>query len=115
APLMILGRRVVVRLRLDHVDWDFGDGQSDAPAAAGKAYDGAKDPCKTVACPSYYGHTYLGTGAMTVTAQASWVASFTVDGGPGLSIPGTVSGPVATAALQVKQARGVLVPNPPDR
>jgi hypothetical protein len=52
---------------------------------------------------------------MTVTAQAGWVASFAVDGGPAVTIPGTVTGPVATAALQVKQARGVLVPNPTGR
>ncbi len=115
APLAILGRRVVVTLRFDHVDWAFGDGQSDSPTAPGHAYDGVHAPCKTVDCPGYYGHTYVGTGAMAVTAQASWVASFTVDGGPALTIPGTVTGPVAAAALQVKQARGVLVPNPTGR
>ncbi|MEP7180124.1 MAG: hypothetical protein ABI775_13640 [Pseudonocardiales bacterium] len=115
APLTILGRRVVVTLRLDHVDWAFGDGQGDSPTAPGRAYDGLHAPCKTVDCPGYYGHTYVGTGTMTVTAQASWVASFSVDGGAAVSIPGTVSGPVATSPLQVKQARGVLVANPPGR
>jgi hypothetical protein len=115
APLTILGRRVVVTLRFDHVDWAFGDGQSDSSTTPGKAYDGANAPCTTVNCPGYYGHTYVGTGAMTVTAQAGWVASFAVDGGPAVTIPGTVTGPLASAALQVKQARGVLVPNPTGR
>jgi hypothetical protein len=78
APLTILGRRVVVTLRFDHVDWAFGDGQSESSTTPGKAYDGVNAPCKTVDCPGYYGHTY---GAMTVTGQATWVASFTVDGG----------------------------------
>jgi len=112
APLTLLGRRVVVTLHLEHVDWDFGDGETDSAAAAGKAYDGVNNPCKTVACPGYYGHTYLLTGSMTVSAAVSWVASFSVDGGASLTIPGTVTGPAATTALRVKQARGVLVPDP---
>ncbi len=115
APLTILGRRVLVTLRLDHVQWDFGDGQFDSPKAPGPAYDSRHHPCATVVCPGYFSHTYLGTGTMTVTARASWVASFTVDGGPALTIPGTVTGPVAAATLQVRQARGVLVPAPGQR
>jgi hypothetical protein len=109
APLTILGRRVVVRIRLDHVDWDFGDGQSDSPKAPGRPYDKVRAPCETVDCPGYFGHTYTETGAMTVTATARWAAVFTVDGGRPVSIPGTVSGPSASAALRVRQARGVLV------
>ena len=112
APLTILGRRVVVTLRFDHVVWDFGDGHTESAATPGKPYDETHDPCKTVDCPDYYGHAYVETGTMTLTAAASWAASFTVDGGRTLTIPGTVAGPAATTTLQVKQARGVLVPDP---
>jgi hypothetical protein len=114
APVTILGRRVLVTLRFDHVDWDFGDEHSDSATTPGKPYDKTNDPCKAVECPSYYGHTYGATGPMTVTATASWVASFTVDSGRAVTLPGTVAGPVATAAVRVRQARGVLVPDPPD-
>ncbi len=112
APLTILGRRVIVTLRIDRVDWDFGDGQTDTATTPGKPYDAKNDPCKAVDCPDYYGHTYVDPGAMTVTATASWVASFTVDGARPQTIPGTVFGPSARTALQVRQARGVLVPDP---
>jgi len=112
APIRILGRQVVVTLRLEHVRWDFGDGSTDSAATPGNAYDEANDPCASVDCPDYYGHTYARTGTMSVTAQVSWVASFTVNGAGPLVIPGTVSGPAARTAVQVRQARGVLVPDP---
>lgn len=115
SPLTILGHRVLVTLRLDQVRWDFGDGQSDSPPIPGKRYDAVNDPCRTVECPDYYGHVYTDTGSMTVAATGNWVASFTVDGGPAATIPATVAGPTATAALQVRQARGELVPAPSGR
>lgn len=111
-PVTLLGRRVVISLVLDHVAWVFGDGQSEADAPAGRAYDSEHDPCRAKTCPQYYGHIYVQTGRVTVRATASWRALFTVDGGAGVDIPGTVDGPQAQAPLAVKQARGVLVPNP---
>jgi hypothetical protein len=112
APITLLGRRVVVRLALDHVDWSFGDEQTDHTTGAGKAYDPLNDPCRAVECPGYFGHIYRKTGAVIVSATASWRASFTVDGGAPVAIPGTVAGPTARTPLAVKQARAVLVPNP---
>lgn len=114
SAVTILGKRVVIGLVLDHVSWRFGDGESDSDAPAGKAYDGKRAPCKTRECPGYYGHVYEHTGKVSVEATASWHASFTVAGGAQVDIPGTIDGPRATAALAVKQARGVLVPNPGD-
>ena len=111
-PMSILGQPVVVRLRLDHVEWDFGDGKSATSEGAGKAYDEQHDPCRSVSCPDYFGHTYRRTGPVTVAATAYWQASFTVGGGGAVDIPGTVAGPTGTAELAVKQARSVLVPNP---
>jgi hypothetical protein len=112
APVRLLGRRVVVSLTLDHVDWGFGDGGSVHAGSAGRAYDAKADPCRAVQCPHYFGHTYRVTGPVTVSATAFWRAGFTVDGGAVIAIPGTVAGPIARAALRVREARAVLVPNP---
>ncbi|MEO9138612.1 MAG: hypothetical protein ABI345_06045 [Jatrophihabitans sp.] len=112
APVTILGKQVVISLVLDHVAWEFGDGTADGNAPAGKAYDAERDPCTSKQCSRYYGHVYTRTGKVTVSATASWRASFTVDGGAAITIPGTIAGPRAQAQIAVKQARGVLVPNP---
>jgi hypothetical protein len=115
APITILGHRVVITLELDHVDYTFGDGATDTQPDPGKPYDDANDPCNTKLCPDYYGHIYTVTGRKTITATASWNASFTVDGGGAVTIPGTVAGPTATLSMLVRQARAVLVPNPGER
>lgn len=114
-PVSVLGRSVQVQLSFDHVDYDFGDGARLTRPRPGRAYDHALDPCLTAQCPGYDGHVYRATGTHTVRATVAWRASFRVEGGPELAIPGTVSGPPAAAALSVRQARGVLVPDPPGR
>jgi hypothetical protein len=110
--ITILGQQVVVRLKLDHVAWNFGDGDSATSRGPGKAYDEQRDPCQSARCPDYFGHVYRDTGRVNIAATAYWQASFTVDGGPTVNIPGTVAGPAGHADLAVKQARAVLVPNP---
>lgn len=110
--ITILGQQVVVRLKLDHVDWNFGDGSSATSDGPGKAYDEQNDPCHGVRCPDYFGHVYRDTGRTNIAATAYWQASFTVDGGHAVNIPGTVAGPAGRAEITVKQARAVLVPNP---
>ncbi|WP_460604342.1 hypothetical protein [Jatrophihabitans fulvus] len=110
----LLGQQVSIRIVLDHVAWNYGDGSGDSDGPAGKRYDGKRDPCRERQCAQYFGHTYTRTGTVTVSATAYWRASFTVGGGAPVDIPGTVGGPTAQAQLVVKQARGVLVPNPGD-
>lgn len=107
----ILGRRVVITIKLAHVSWTFGDGSADRQGSAGKPYDAKAAPCSTRECPGYYGHQYAHTGSVTVSATASWTASFTVDGGAPITIPGDIAGPTARVALQVKQAHSILVPD----
>lgn len=109
----ILGRPVSVHITIDHVNWNFGDGQSDRSAGPGRPYDAKRDPCATRDCPAYYGHTYTTTGEVTVTATVTWQATFRVAGGPVTAIPGTLDGPASTAALLVQEARSVLVRDPP--
>ena len=108
----ILGRDVHITIRLAHVTWDFGDGRSRTTNSAGTPYD---RPCDTKMCPGYFGHVYRHTGRRQITATATWTASFTVGGGRPVAIPGTVAGPTAGADIHVKEARGVLVPNPGER
>jgi len=107
----LLGHRVALRVHVERVDWDFGDGQSDTTDGPEPKYDPADD-CHTVTCPGYWGHVYVATGPMTIAASITWSGQYRIDGGAWQDIPDTVTGPTATAALTVKQARGVLVPNP---
>lgn len=109
----ILGRPVSVHITIDHVRWDFGDGYATSSNGPGRAYDAVRDPCKTVQCADYDGHTYTTTGRLTVSATVSWTATFQVAGGPATAIPGTLDGPSSTAALLVQEARSILVRNPP--
>ncbi|MGH8860067.1 MAG: hypothetical protein ACRDVG_02335 [Jatrophihabitantaceae bacterium] len=111
-PLQLLGHRVDVRLMLDHVSYDYGDGSSGDASGPGRPYDRHADRCRTRLCPGYDGHVYRDTGARTVSATANWTATFTVDGGVAVTIPGTVAGPTADTDVVVRQARGVLVPDP---
>lgn len=112
--VVLLGHRVALQVRVARVDWDFGDGQSETTDGPEPRYDPAAG-CRTVTCPGYWGHTYASTGAMTIAATVTWSGAYRVDAGAWLAIPGEVTGPAVTAALTVKQARGVLVPGPGQR
>lgn len=107
----LLGHEVALRVRVQRVDWDFGDGQSETTSGPQRRYDPASG-CRSVMCPGYWGHVYSVTGPMTVTATVTWSGQYRVDGGAVLDIAGTVTGPGASATLVVKQARGVLVADP---
>lgn len=113
-PVTLLGKRVVISLRLVAVEWDYGDGESNPDGPAGKKYDGVHDACRARLCPQYAGHVYRSTGPVIVTARGRWQAQFAVDGAKPVTVPGLVRGPRAQARLVVKQARGVLVANPGD-
>jgi hypothetical protein len=113
--VVIVGRPVWLKIVFDHGAWDFGDGTSASSATPGKAYDDAEDPCAQVLCPDYYGHLYRATGAMTITLRVSWRASYSLDGTHFQELAGgPITGPLASTALTVRQARAVLVPNPGD-
>jgi hypothetical protein len=107
----LLGHRVDLRAHVERVSWDFGDGSTGTSTTPGKAYTSA-DPCKTVDCPDYFGHTYVHTGEVSITAQLTWTGEFRVDGGAWQPITGTVSAPATATGVHVKEARGILVPNP---
>src|SRR4051794_3617917 len=54
----LLGHRVDLRAHLDQVAWDFGDTTTGVTTGPGKPYTTA-EPCRTAACPGYFGHTYV--------------------------------------------------------
>ena len=109
---MVLGRAVHLRVTLDSAQWDFGDGQHDTSSTAGASYP-SKGSCATVQCPGYYGHTYRVTGVRTISLQVAWRAEFSLDGAHDAPIGDTaLPGPRSTTQVRVKEARGVLVPNP---
>lgn len=112
----VVGRAVALRIRLDGADWNFGDGETDTTADPGKPYDEASDPCHTAHCPDYYSHAYQRTGHVTITLTLRWRAEFSVDGGGTWTAvdPDPLAGPRSRQQITVKQARGVLVPNPGD-
>ena len=107
----LLGHRVTLRAHLQQVHWDFGDQATDTTQSPGKPYS-HDDPCRTAQCPNYFGHTYLRTGAVTISAQLTWTGQFRVDGGAWQDIQGTVTAPATNQPIRVREARGVLVPNP---
>lgn len=108
----LLGRfRVALRIQIEHVEWVFGDGHTDSTNTPGTPYRPGEH-CLTVTCRGHYGHIYKATGAMIVTAQVSWSGRYAVNGGAWQEVPGTVTGPRAAMAIQVEEARGVLVQDP---
>jgi hypothetical protein len=109
----LLGHHVALRVHVHRVDWTFGDGQHDSTTTPEPKYNPAEG-CHTQTCPGYWGHTYTTTGPKTITATITWTGRYRVDTGPWQTIPNTVTGPTTTTTLTVKQARGILVPNPPD-
>ena len=73
----------------------------------------SRDFCDTKQCPGWFGHTYSQTStSVPVTATATWVGRFSVNGGPFQVITGTVTAAPTTMALRVVQSRTVLIPNP---
>jgi hypothetical protein len=107
----LLGQPVGIEVHVASVRWAFGDGTSDVAAMPGKRYD-KSDPCATVLCPDYYGHVYRRAGAMTVAATVTWTARYRVAGGGWQNVPGSVTGRASSIRLTVREARGVLVPDP---
>jgi hypothetical protein len=116
-PVTLLGHQVGLRIHARATAWAFGDGSTDTSAGLGRPY-AAADGCGEAVCAGYFGHTYVSTGAMTVSATVTWAGEFSVDGGPwrGIANPATgantVDGPAATRPITVIQARGVLVQDP---
>ena len=110
----VVGKQVQLRIAFDHATWNYGDGSSDTWKSPGKAYDKAGDPCNTAQCADYSGHTYTHTGTVRISLTVAWHAQFSLDGGGTWTDvdDAALTGPAITHTVVLKQARGVLVPNP---
>jgi hypothetical protein len=103
--------RVALRVHVQRVAWDFGDGATEVSGDPGRPYR-TGEHCASVACPGHFGHVYARTGTMTITSRVSWTGQYSVNGGAWQAIVGAVDGPQAAAQVTVVQARGVLVADP---
>ena len=110
-PITLLAHQVTITITVKTVNWNFGDDTTDTSTGPGRPFTPA-DHCGENQCPDWFGHTYTETGPVTTTADVTWNATYTVDGGPPQPIIGTVTGPRTTMNITVKQARAVLVPTP---
>jgi hypothetical protein len=108
----LLGHQVSLTATVVSVGWDFGDGDTATSAGPGRPFL-ASDHCNTPLCPAWFGHVYTHpTTQLTVTATISWTGSYTIDNGVVFPIQGAVTTTPPAIAMQVVQARSVLVPNP---
>jgi hypothetical protein len=111
ATVSLLGHHVTIRVHIERIDWTFGDGHTDTTSSPQRKYDPA-DSCHTTTCPSYWGHTYTNTGTMTIAATITWSGRYQIDGGAPQDIAGAVTSPATNTTVTVRQARGILVPDP---
>jgi hypothetical protein len=110
-PATLLGHHVTITLGIDQIDWTFGDGITAETRSPERAYDNA-DPCNTVQCADYWGHTYTTTGTKTIAATITWAGSYRVDNGPAQPITGTITSRATPTTITVREARGVLIADP---
>jgi hypothetical protein len=110
ADATLAGQHIALRIHFVSAHWDYGDGTTQTVTSPGKPYR-QTDPCHTAQCPHYFGHTYSQIGTMTITLAVTWHAQYRTTG-PWIDIPDDITGSASSHTLVVKQARGVLVPNP---
>jgi hypothetical protein len=110
----LLGHHISLRATVHHIDWDFGDGTHATTTSPQHPYNPA-NPCTTTQCPHYWGHTYTTTGPIHISATITWTGHYRVDRSTWQTINDTVTGPTTTAALTIRQARGILVPTDNER
>ena len=109
---VLLGQSVRLLASVQSVRWAFGDNTTGTSQGPGRVF-GRGDFCATRQCPGWFGHTYTETAtSVPVTAAATWLGRYSVNGGPFQLITGTGTVTPTTIALHVVQPRTVLIPNP---
>ena len=88
--LTLLGSRVQVMAHAERYDWAFGDGVT---ASAGRAIV----------------HRYLRAGNVGVSVRITWSGTYTVDGGPTLTVNGTAVTTGPATQLRVSEAHAERV------
>lgn len=96
--IRLLGQRVDLRISPAAFEWDFGDGAAMATASAGAPYPDLEIT-----------HSYASKGQVAPAVDTTYSAEFRVNGGVWRPVPGTVTIPGATVALDVVEATPTLV------
>ena len=96
--MTLLGQRVDLHIVPSAFGWRFGDGESLATAEPGSPY-----PDLDVT------HRYLAKGKVAPSVDTTYEATYRVNGGGWLDVPGSVTIPGAPIDLQVLTATPTLV------
>jgi hypothetical protein len=117
----LAGYNFHVRLHLEQTRWTWGDGHTDNFTAVGTDALGQpysdRIPCESrTNCSRYISHSYRETGRFTITVEAHWTGTFTINANAQhVPIPGDIyRTDTAGRTITVRQARSILVaPSPP--
>jgi hypothetical protein len=96
--LRLLGQRVDLRIWPSSYEWNFGDGEAIATESAGAPYPDLEIT-----------HSYTTKGQVGPAVDTTYAAEFRVNAGPWRPVPGTVTIPGDTVALEVVEATPTLV------
>lgn len=96
--IRLLGQRVDLRISPSAFEWHFGDGAAMATASAGSPYPDLEIT-----------HSYADKGTVGPAVDTTYSADFRVNGGPWRPVPGTVTIPGVSVALEVVEATPTLV------
>jgi hypothetical protein len=117
----LAGHHFTAQLHLSTTIWTWGDTSSTTYTAAngdpltGHPYTD-NHPCQSLQiCTGYISHPYTNTGHYTITAQAHWSGTFTLDTNTdNIPIPGDIYRTDNTGThITIHQAHAILIPNPP--
>jgi hypothetical protein len=96
--IRLLGQRVDLRIWPSSYEWHFGDGEAIATESAGAPYPDLEIT-----------HSYTTKGQVGPAVDTTYAAEFRVNAGPWRPVPGTVTIPGDTVALEVVEATPTLV------
>lgn len=78
-------------------------------STSSQRYDQSANPCHTLQCPDYFGHTYTQPGTYTITTTITWTVDYTLNNRDWASL-GPLNGPTARHTTHIRSAHTQLVP-----
>jgi hypothetical protein len=113
------GHTFTAQLHVQRTAWNWGDGSQSAEFTAGnggdlvgKPFDDRLAPCESdTVCSKYISHVFTRPGTHTVTVEAHWSATFTIDGAADqIVVPGDIfKDDTAGRVVTIVRAHSVLV------
>ena len=102
----ILGRRVRFDITPSSYQWDFGQGLQLSSTDPGRAYVHGRTPEDNPGL--YLTARYTRPGEVTPSLTVEWTATYSIDGGPALPVPATVTMSSQGRSVEVLSATPVL-------